>query len=236
MLLRFLLVIALLATASCEGPKVASQQFSATSTPIPKPSTEPSPSRATAAPIHKIDFENFTYAAAPVYSNKDRSFTLKDGKYSGRMQNGGIGPEPVYHVDTIYGDVTGDRVDDAIVVLTVSIRGTAIPYYVYIYAIERDKPKLLWAFETGDRADGGLRRAFPDNGNLVVDLYGTNTYVGGDYYSSNEDGSCCPSHYTRSRYQWAQSHFAQMGQLQVFSNVGGAPYLPLVERGLRDAR
>jgi len=118
------------------------------------------------------------------------------------------------------------------VVLTESIRGSAIPYYVYVYGIEWDKPKLLWSFDTGDRADGGLRRAFAENGKLVVDLYGTNIFVGGDYYSGGE-GACCPSHYTRSRYQWTQNHFRRFGQLEVFSNEGAAPYLPLLEKILK---
>ncbi|MGQ0764024.1 MAG: hypothetical protein ACT4OT_18695 [Acidobacteriota bacterium] len=152
---------------------------------------------------------------------------MKNGKYSGRLQDGGVEPERVYHVDTVYGDVTGDGLDDAIVVLTVSIRGTAIPYYVYIYGIERNQPKLLWAFETGDRSDAGLCRVFAEKGDLVVELYGANMFVGGDYYILDEIPACCPSHYTRSRYQWKQNRFRRIDQLEVFSNEGAAPYLPL---------
>src|SRR5207249_5569175 len=104
--------------------------------------------------------------AAPVYSKNEKSFTLKDGEYSGRLQDAGVEPEPVYLVDTVYGDVTGDGADEAMVVLTVNIRGTAIPYYVYVYTINGNKPKLLWSFDTGDRAQGGLRRVFAEAGRL----------------------------------------------------------------------
>ena len=228
MLLRLSLIIALLAMASCVRSQVTSQQINA-ATPPSTPSAEPSPSPSPLSGIYKIDFENFAYPAAPVYSKNEKPFTLKDGEYSGRLQDGGVEPEPVYLVDTIYGDVTGDGVEDAIVVLTVSIRGTAIPYYVYIYEIERAKPKLLWSFETGDRADGGLRRIVAENGKLLVELYGKDIYVGGNYYSGS-GGACCPSNYTRSRYEWKQNQFKRMGQFEVFPNEGGAPYLPLLEK------
>ena len=235
MLLRLSLTIALLATVSCARPQVASQQPNANPTPLSESPAEANPSPQTDSPIHKIDFDNFTYPAAPVYSKKEKPFTLKDGRYIGRLQDGGVEPEPVYHVDTIYGDVTGDSVDEAIVVLTVSIRGTAIPYYVYIYGIERNQPKLLWGFETGDRSDAGLRRVFAEHGDLVVELYGTNMFVGGDYYILDDIAACCPAHYTRSRYQWKQNRFRRIGQLEVFSHDGGAPYLPLLEKRLKSA-
>jgi hypothetical protein len=38
------------------------------------------------------------------------------------------------------------------------------PYYVYIFIVENGKPELIWHFETGDRADGGLRQVFAEKG------------------------------------------------------------------------
>jgi hypothetical protein len=137
MLLRLSLTIALLAT-SCAPAQRASQQRETRPTPTATPTSEPTPSPASVSPIHKIDFENFTYSAAPIYTNGEKTFTLKNGQYSGRLYGGAVEPEPVSLVDTIYGDVTGDGVDEALVVLTESIHGSLIPYYVYVYAIERN--------------------------------------------------------------------------------------------------
>ena len=232
-LLCLSLVVTLVTTASCERPHGASQQLGATASPIANASAAVSPIGPSNSPIHNIDFENFTYSAAPVYSKQEGPFTLSDGEYRGRVRDGGVEPERVYHVDTVYGDVTRDGVDDAVVVLTMSIRGTAIPYYVYVFTIERDQPNLLWAFETGDRGDGGLRRVYAENGTLVTELYGTNVEVGGDYYSGKTGAACCPSTYTRSHYQWMQNQFRRTGQLEVFSSDGDAAYLPLLERPLR---
>jgi len=110
-------------------------------------------------------------------------------------------------------------------VLTENIRGSLIPYYVYVYGIERDKPKLLWSFNTGDRAQGGLRRAFAEMGNLVVELYGENAYVGMPNYDAAADCAACATHYTRSRYAWQNNHFRRVGNLQVVDHKGSADYL-----------
>jgi hypothetical protein len=113
-------------------------------------------------------------------------------------------------------------------VLFENVRGSAIPYYVYVYAIERDKPKFLWSFETGDRAQGGLRAVFAENGKLVVDLYGKNTYLGGDIYGGSS-AACCASYYTRSRYEWKGNRFRRIRQPEVLPAEGHGSYLKLVQ-------
>ena len=224
MLLRLSLTIALLAT-SCTHAQLASRQIDTGATPTATPSSTPTPSPAQTSPIHKIDFENFTYPARPISPNGEKTFTLKDGSYAGPLASEAGVTEPVSLVDTIYGDVTGDSVDEAMVVLTVNIHGSAIPYYIYVYGIERDKPKLLWSFDTGDRAQGGLRRAFAENGTLVVELYGKDAYVGMPNYDDSADCAACATHYTRSRYAWQSNHFRRVGNLEVFAHDGSANYL-----------
>lgn len=154
-----------------------------------------------------MDFENFTFPAATVYGEGGKSFTLKARKYEG-LQDGGDGSESVSLVDTVYGDVTGDDNEEALVVLTMGVRGTAIPYYVYVYAAGRGGPKLLWSFYAGERGDGGLRRVYAEGGALVVELYGRDRVVDGGT-SAGEDnvGVCCPKFYTRSRYVWRGRRF-----------------------------
>src|SRR5438128_4073993 len=109
MLLRLSLTIALLAT-SCTHAQLASRQIDTGATPTATPSSTPTPSLAQTSPIHKLDFENFTYPARPIFPNGDKTFTLKDGSYAGPLASEAGVTEPVSLVDTIYGDVTGDRV------------------------------------------------------------------------------------------------------------------------------
>jgi hypothetical protein len=228
MMLRLSLMLALL-VASCSRQQIASPKIAATVTPPPMPSAQPSPSPTPLSAIHKIDFENFTYPATPVYPKNQKAFTLKDGEYAGRLQTGGAEPEPVSLVDTIYGDVTGDGVDDAMVVLTESIHGSAIPYFVYVYGLERNKPKLLWSFYAGERGDGGLRQIVADRGEMMVELYGHDRVVNGGTGSDEDNmGVCCPRFFTRSRYEWRDGHFRLKTKEAALPNPqGNAAYLAL---------
>jgi hypothetical protein len=128
-------------------------------------------------------------------------------------------------VDEVFGDVTGDGIEEALIVLTVSIRGSAIPYYVYVYAWNGTKPKLIWSFETGDRADGGLRRVFSESGDLALELYGKNKFIAGNLYGGDRP-ACCPDSFTRSYYKWTGAVFRRTNMLDVLPNPdGSAPYL-----------
>ncbi|MDQ2921338.1 MAG: hypothetical protein M3R52_06990 [Acidobacteriota bacterium] len=132
-------------------------------------------------------------------------------------------------MDRVYGDVTADGLDDAIVVLTESIHGSAIPYFVYVYGLERDKPKLLWSFYAGERGDGGLQKISADRGELVVELYGRDRVVNGGT-SSDEDnmGVCCPRFFTRSRYELRDGRFRLRTKDSALPNPhGNAAYLAL---------
>ncbi|HYX72010.1 MAG TPA: hypothetical protein VE732_04510 [Nitrososphaera sp.] len=165
--------------------------------------------------IRSVDFTNFTYQAKPVYSRKN--FSLKNGGYGGRLRDGADIPYPVSLVGVIYGDVTGEGSEDAMVVLTESVKGTAIPYYVYVYSIEKGRPQLLWSFETGDRGDGGLRKVYAENGGFVLELYGKDTGIG-DIENKEETGACCPKSFTRIRYSWRGRRFRQKGSREVLPN------------------
>jgi hypothetical protein len=177
--------------------------------------------------IRKVDFANITYSAEPIYEGS-KTFELKDGHYEGPPI---LVPcelprsdcyQPVSLVAVAYGDVTGDGVEEAMVVLTESIRGTAIPYFVYVFAIEKGRPKLLWAFATGDRAQGGLRQVYAENGELVIELYGEGARVNGNIWVASPNGACCAVSFTRTRYAWKNDNFEQDEESEVF---------PVAERG-----
>ena len=165
--------------------------------------------------IRSMDFANFTYPASPIYSGK--SFSLRNGRYKGRLRGVFDIPYPVALVGVAYGDVTGDGSEEAMVVLFENVKGSAIPYYVYVYTLERMTAKVLWSFETGDRGDGGLRKVYAENGGLVVELYGKDTGIG-DIDNKEEAGACCPKSFTRIRYQWRRQKFRQKGGREVWPN------------------
>lgn len=165
--------------------------------------------------IRKIDFANFSYPAKPIYHK--RGFRLTDGGYDGHRLPPAIapwGPAPIGLVAIAYGDVSGDGNEDALVVLNESVHGTAIPYYVYIYEMKENRVRLLWAVETGDRAEGGLRKVFAEDGKLVIELYSEGARVKEKLYGTSE-GACCPSSFTRTRYRWARNRFVRRGDSEI---------------------
>lgn len=104
--------------------------------------------------------------------------------------------------------MSGDGVEDAIVVLAPVLTGSATPLVIYIYTLKDSGPKLLWAFSSGDRADGGLRRAYGDKGRLIVEQFSP----------IKSKGACCPTRFTRTAYAWDGSSFKQRGAVETIQN------------------
>lgn len=119
-----------------------------------------------------------------------------------------------------YGDVTGDGQEEAVIMEGLESHGTAIPYRVHVYTLNDGKRKLLWRFDTGDRADGGLRRAYVDHGDLVVELYGKNSSIE-DPYNEDSYGACCAQYYNRKRYKWNGRRFRPKGEREIFIHDSG---------------
>jgi hypothetical protein len=165
-----------------------------------------SPISKTNSQIRLVDFNKVTYVNFPDYSrSKPKHITLKAGEGKPSYVN--------------YGDITGDKMEEAIVVLSIDNRGSAIQYYVYVFTEENQKLKLLWDFEAGDRADGGLRQIYAENGQLVIELFGKDRIVGGELYKGDE-GLCCPSSFTRTWYHWTGKEFQQISK-EVLANPKG---------------
>jgi hypothetical protein len=176
-----------------------------------------SPTPTANSPIRLVDFDNTSYPNFPDYSgSKKKRITLRPGEGGPNFIN--------------YGDITGDGAEEAMAVLGIGTRGSAIPYYVYIFTMDNGKPKLIWDFETGDRADGGLRSIYSDQRDLVVELYGKGKVLGTNLYT--DDGSSTqtpyPYYFTQTRYKWDGTQFKQNGAptLQSDSKNYGSPMMP----------
>jgi hypothetical protein len=118
----------------------------------------------------------------------------------------------------MYGDVTGDGAEEALIILGVNTEGSAAVNHVYAYTLKNRRPQFLWGFESGDRAWGGLRKAYPKDGGLVIELWGKGTRLGGDLVGSEFTGLCCPKSFTRTFYRWQNGGFRQQGGAEVLPN------------------
>lgn len=176
-------------------------------TPTPTPNS----------PIRKVDFRNFTYPEPKYGYLYERVYTEKGvGAYPKRTKDtyklvDGVVPlivdreglwvnTPVRLASLQYEDVTKDGEEEALITMAVGSRGTAIPTYLYVYTWEKNKPKMLFDFGAGDRADGGFRRIYASNGELIIEL------DAGDEEAPSCDG-CQPTRFSRLRYEWNGSKF-----------------------------
>lgn len=166
--------------------------------------------------IREIDFRNFTFpwngGAEP--ENSENPWHWIASAHSGTVQlRGGVhrfwdevprdvrNRAPGLWLDSIaYGYLEGLG-EDAAVALNYSTGGTANWDYLYVYTLERNRPRLLGWLESGSRAYGGLVAVALRNGQLVLDFADP----------ARRDGDCCSDGYIRVRYVWKNGHFAETG-------------------------
>jgi len=108
----------------------------------------PSPN-GPALSVRSVDFSNMTYPYTNGLRLSQKTFTLRDGIFEETPSAVGMKLDHLAFVD-----VTGDGIEEAILYFAVRTRGSTQPGCVYIYSMSGDQLALLWAFDTGDRADG----------------------------------------------------------------------------------
>jgi hypothetical protein len=172
---------------------------------------------ATDSPLGKFDFKNYTYPLPRGWQDADaKEAVLENGLRRRSEERIGLS-----YVTTKFGDVTGDGVDEAFVILKIGTAGAAIPQVVYIFTTKDEKPALIWHFRTGDRADGGLKNIYAENGEFTVELFGQDRFVLGEVETSkitgDEEQLCCPIYFSRVRYRWNGKNFLMQGKRMTFS-------------------
>ncbi len=190
------------------------------------------------SPIGRFDFKNFSYPLPRGWEDADsKEVTLENGTRPLTAEK--IGME---YVTTKFFDVTDDGIDEAFVILRVKTGGGAIPQTVYIYEWQNETPELLWYFRTGDRADGGLKKIFVEDDQLVIELFGRDRYIFGQMETSkivgDEQQLCCPTHWTKSRYRKEGNTFKLQGDRWTYSlkNEGTPPIKNMNEINLKEER
>lgn len=141
--------------------------------------------------IREIDFGDFTYPAQPSIGGLG-AFTLRSGRLPPKRDaDGHVTTMWLELLKVVYGDVTGDGAEEAIVIHEWITGGSATPHVIYIYTIEKGRPKFIWGTTTGDRADGGFKSAYAEDGDLVLETYSP----------EGKRGDCCPVAYIKTRYR-----------------------------------
>lgn len=203
----------------------------------------------TESPLGNFDFRNHTYPLPRGWQNPDGAdITLVNGHVDPvspavnedmsndeRVERRASRRIGMTFVTVKYFDVTGDGQDEAIVVLKIETAGSAIPQVAYVFEWKDDKPELIWHFRTGDRADGGLKDIRPEDGRVIVELYGQDRFILGEVetgkVTGDEEQLCCPTYFTRSFYKWNGGTFLREGKRLTFTTADPLGTPPLENYG-----
>lgn len=149
--------------------------------------------------IKQVDFKNFTY---PV-NGKSVHMRKGKGEYVNRRDNDESFEANVDKV--VYGDLTGDGMDEAAVVIAYRGGGSGSYNDGFIYILKNGRPELLTTFKGGDRADGSITNVKIQGGLLVVERFAP---------ESPGSGLCCPKYIDTTKYRWSGSALVQVGRAQ----------------------
>lgn len=154
--------------------------------------------------IRTVDFKNFTYLA-DCAGEEPQKITVKDGEYSKETKEDGYVDQVWFKIFSIkYGDLDGDRKDEAVVLSTCNTGGTGYFTEGFIYSMRSGKPTLLARIPGGDRAFGGLREGSVENGILVIERND----------AGEDGGACCPQFILTERYRLVAKDIQEIGKAE----------------------
>lgn len=149
------------------------------------------------------DLRNFTYSPSCASEDSAKPVTVKDGAYSYEKQEDGYTDRFYFSVtDVVFGDLTGDGKDEAVALTVCNTGGTGNFSEGFIFGAQNGKTVLLATLPGGDRAYGGIRKAWIDHGRLVVE---TND-------PGELGGACCPTEIVTSTYKLAGKKLLEAGK------------------------
>ena len=153
------------------------------------------------AGIHQVDFKNFTYM--PYCAGEEsQKVTVRNGEYSSEKQMDGYVDRFYFNVVSVaFGDLNGDKKDEAVVLSVCNTGGTGQFSEGFVFTMKAGKPSLWMRIPGGDRADGGLRSATVENGLLVVDAND----------NSENGGACCPEFAVKTKYRLSGDKMTEIG-------------------------
>lgn len=202
------LVLLSFAGLGCSLAKSADKNAVATSDPANAANIAENPPEAASGrssveqQIRRVDFKNFTYQPSCTSEDK-KSITVKNGEFSTEKQEDGYVDRFYFNVVSItYGDLNGDDSEEAVVLTVCNTGGTGNFSEGFVYTLKGDKPALFATIPGGDRADGGLRSARVDSGQLVVESNDP----------GENGGACCPQVVVTSRYDVSSGNLKQVGK------------------------
>ncbi|KXK05996.1 MAG: Inhibitor of g-type lysozyme precursor [Acidobacteria bacterium OLB17] len=155
--------------------------------------------------ITSVDLRNFSYRPSCLYedSGQGKAITVKDGEYSYEKQEDGYTDRFYFNIfDVVYGDLTGDGRPEAVALSVCNTGGTGNFTEGFIFTLRNGKAVQIGVLPGGDRAYGGIRKAWIENDELWVE---TND-------PGENGGACCPVQIITSRYRLRAGKLVESGK------------------------
>ncbi len=152
--------------------------------------------------VHKVDFKNFTYT--PYCAGEDtQKVTVKNGEFSSEKKVDDFVEHFYFNIFSVtYGDLNGDKQDEAVVLSVCNTGGTGNFSEGFVYSMKGGKPSLIARIAGGDRADGGLVSATVVDGMLNLEAN----------ESSSNSGACCPEFTVTDKLKLSAGKFVSVGE------------------------
>jgi hypothetical protein len=149
--------------------------------------------------IYRVDFQNFMYRS-PCLADDDLLIHTRDGSF--REEHG---DEKLFLKvwRVTYGDLTGDRRDEAAVLTICDTGGSGRFTRGFIYTMRKGRVAELTQVEGGDRAFYGIHDIHMERGLLVVERFAP---------VEEGVGACCPKYINTKRYRWNGRRLVQAGK------------------------
>lgn len=165
-----------------------------------------------ATDLRKVDFKNFTYNTKGANGGR-HPFKLRNGQYAKK-----VAPDDTHSTSfdrVVYGDLTSDGKEEAIVLLTEEFGASSAEQYVYIFTIKNGLVAQLTDFIGGTSGcvfageECSLLDMKIQDGVLIIDRA----------IPTDQDAKCCPSFRRSTRYRWEGGRLIEIGKTRRIRNA-----------------
>jgi hypothetical protein len=201
------------ACAHPRGPSAPSATGPAGDVDRAKPDAAPADARGEAesepASVRAIDWKNRAYEGV---GERGDTYAVRGGVFEfGHDGKGEIVPIDPGHRDAeqargffkvgdpVFGDVTGDGIEEAAILTMLSTGGSGNFTSVVVYGVRGGQAVQLGSIPGGDRGLGGIRAVTIERGALAVERL----------RSLPGDGACCPSSVDHEIWRWNGKAFLE---------------------------
>ena len=166
--------------------------------------------------VRDIDFANFTYAPDSCGDPAQRTaYEVVDGTSAGDDMNVSVDVDA-----TAYGDVTGDGITDAVVLITCNAGGNAGNNVPLVYTVDDEgEPERLGILTGTDRDDAAVVGVSISDGQILTD----------EVVFAPDDPRCCPSGTGTTIWEWVDGSFVIVNSTEDTQDVPPPSARPTVD-------